>query len=687
MTNRLARESSLYLLQHAENPVDWHPWGPAAFAESARRGVPVFLSVGYSTCHWCHVMAHESFEDNETALLLNAQFVCVKVDREERPDVDAAYMAAVQAMTNHGGWPMSVFLTPQGKPFYAGSYWPKVSHDGRPAFADVARAVTRAWEERRGAVVASVEAVSAKLSASRSTTTLTEVDPATVDRAASAVLGTLWDTEHGGFGRSPKFPQAMTIEWLLHRFSRTADHEALAAGVQALEAMARGGIHDQLAGGFARYCTDDSWLVPHFERMLYDNALLLSAYAAAAALTGRADLARTARSTAAYLLTDLRTSHGAFASATDADSAGVEGGYFVWTYEELAAALVDAGAEPERWTAFLGVTRDGNWEGTNILYEPIPRDRMAESLGTTTDDFEAEWQRIRASLVTKRAARTPTLRDDKILTDWNALAIRGLTRAGMLLDEPSWIAEAAEVARFLHEQLIVDGRLHHVWTNGTASVDGFLLDHVALSLADLELFQATGDQLWFERALGLAATAHRQFHDESGGWFDTAADDGALYVRPQSTWDDATPCGTSVMVEVCLILAGLTGENVWRGRAHEGIVQLQSDAANNPTRHGWLLRQMESFAARPREVAIVGTPGPARDALVRTAFGRPRPGTIIVVARPDQANDVPLLAARGEVDGAPAAYVCENQSCQLPTTSATQLSLLLDDTGAPNDHC
>ncbi|WP_349899291.1 thioredoxin domain-containing protein [Parafrigoribacterium soli] len=678
MTNRLSNETSPYLLQHAKNPVDWYPWGLEAFAEATRRDIPVFLSIGYSTCHWCHVMARESFEDEGTAQLLNSRFVCVKVDREERPDVDSVYMAAMQAISHHGGWPMSLFLSPQGELFYAGSYWPKVARDGRPAFVEVAEAVWRAWEDRRGAVAASAQAVSARLSAARSTTTGTEVRLDTADRAALVATNTLWDTEHGGFGQAPKFPQAMTIEWLLYRHARTADSAALDASVQALEVMARGGIHDQLDGGFARYCTDENWLVPHFEKMLYDNALLLPAYAAAASLTGRGDLARTARSTAEYLLTKLRTDDGAFASATDAESGGVEGGYFVWAYDDVAAALTAAGVDPIPWCAFLGASASGNWQGTNILHEAIPREQAAATLGISQQQFEAEWIRLRHALSVARSTRPPLRLDTTILTDWNALAIRGLVRAGLLLDEPTWIDAAAEVATFLHERLFLGGRLQHLWRAGRASIAGFFLDHAALALADLELFQATGEDLWFTQGLELATHAHELFHDDAdNGWFDTSEPIAPLNTRPKATRDDATPSGTSVMVEVCLILAGLTGDVTWSTRAREGVGALQPDAARNPTRHGWLLRQIESMSALPREIAIVGRPGHATDALLRTAFSRPRPGTVIVAARPNNSSTVPLLLGRGEVEGVSAAYVCENLSCQRPVISAAALSALL----------
>ncbi|MEO7124342.1 MAG: hypothetical protein ABI400_14775, partial [Lacisediminihabitans sp.] len=390
------------------------------------------------------------------------------------------------------------------------------------------------------------------------------------------------------------------------------------------------------------------------------------------------DLANTARATAEYLLGGLRTSDGAFASATDAESGGVEGGYFVWSYDELLNALTKVGVDPERWGAFLGATPSGNWNGTNILHEALPREQAAASLGISAEDFETEWNRVRKSLSRERSTRTPLRLDDKILTDWNALAVRGLVRAGMLLDEPDWVTAAAEVATFLHDRLFLDGHLHHVWRGGIASVAGFFLDYAALALADLELFQATGEDLWFERGLTLATQANELFQDaDGGGWFETSEVIAPLKTRPKLIWDDATPCGTSVMVEVCLILTGLTGDYAWSALARGGVSVLQADAVSNPSRHGWLLRQIESLSAPPREVAIVGRPGRATDALVRTAFGRPRPGTIIVAAQPNESSAVPLLAGRGEIDRVPAAYVCEDLSCQRPVTTAAGLNALL----------
>jgi uncharacterized protein len=675
MTNRLAHETSPYLQQHADNPVDWRPWGEEAFAEARRRDVPIFLSVGYSTCHWCHVMAHESFEDDEIAALLNAEFVNVKVDREERPDVDAVYMAAVQGMTGHGGWPMSVFVTPEGRPFYAGTYWPSEPRHGMPAFPQVVRAVADAWRDRRDEVLSSATSIANALASGPATPPADQVDVTVADEAARVVVDQAWDRRLGGFGRAPKFPQAMTIEWLLDRHARTGEADVLEAATHSLRAMARGGIHDQLAGGFARYSTDARWLVPHFEKMLYDNALLLPAYAGAAALTGDEELADVATSTAAYLLAELRTPEGLFVSATDADSEGVEGRFFVWSHDELTEVIAGAGADPELMTRHLGARPEGNWEGSNVLHLPHGPQGLAESEGLDVGEFAESFERVRAALEERRSRRVHPGVDTKVLTSWNALAVRGLVRAGLLLGEPGWVHAGATAAGELHERLVVGGRLHHVLSGSRVDVPAFLEDVALLALADLELLQATGRAVWFERAVALVEDADARFHDDvEGGWFQTADDAEELYTRPKDRFDNATPAGTSVMVEVCRLLAGLTGEGRWHDRAAEGVRLLQEDARRMPTGYGWLLRQVEALAAGPREVAIVGRAGQQRDALVAATVRRPRPGTVTVVADPDPATPVPLLLGRDEVEGRPAAYVCEQLTCARPTTDPRVLA-------------
>jgi uncharacterized protein YyaL (SSP411 family) len=677
--NRLARSTSPYLQQHADNPVDWFEWGEEAFAEAKRRGVPIFLSVGYSSCHWCHVMAHESFEDPGTAELLNEAFVNVKVDREERPDVDGVYMRAVQAMSGRGGWPMSVFLTPGGAPFFAGTYWPKEALHGMPDFRRVIEAVREAWEQRRDEVLGSAERISSALAGQQAPDGADHLDPGILGAAVDLVVTRAWDRELGGFGRAPKFPQAMTIAWLLDHHRRTGHAEALEAAVQSLDAMARGGIHDLLTGGFARYSTDARWLVPHFEKMLYDNALLLPAYADAAVQAGRDDLAAVARSTATWLLTAARvTPDGTFVSAFDADSEGEEGRFAVWGHAELTAELAALGVDVERWTRFLGVTPTGTFEGRNVLHEPVPRARFAAEEGLELATFEATWQRIRDHLADRRAQRVQPVVDHKALTDWNALAVLGLARAGVALGEPGWIDAAAEVAEVLHDRHVVDGRLHHVRTDGVTAIEAFLDDHALLALADLALLEATGDLRWFDRALGLAEEVQRRFHDpESGGWFQTAHDAEQLIARPKETFDNAQPAGSSVMIEVCLRLAGLTGDLAWRRHAEEALRLVQPVAVEAPTGTGWALRQLEAIAAGLREVVIVGPAGPERDALAAVARAAGGPGTTVLVVDDGHRDGVPVLAGRRSIDGRPAAYVCRELACERPVTEAPALAELL----------
>jgi uncharacterized protein len=690
MPNRLAASTSPYLRQHAENPVDWREWGEDAFAEARERDVPIFLSVGYSACHWCHVMAHESFEDEAIASELNARFVSVKVDREERPDVDAIYMKAVQGMTGRGGWPMSVFLTPDGEPFYAGTYFPKDDRHGMPSFLKVALSVSGAWQERRDEVIASAVEITASIAASDALEPVERIDAHGVTRdAAALVLQRAWDRTHGGFGRAPKFPQAMTITWLLARHDRTGEEPALEAAVQALDHMARGGINDLLAGGFARYSTDERWLVPHFEKMLYDNALLLPAYALAAVRARRssmlaplaASLERVADETAAFLLRDVpfgfTNVDGAFVAAYDADTDGVEGRTYVYTDEELRAVVAQAGADPDRYVRFLGVSATGNWheggERVNVLHEPVPRHVFAQAEGLAPDAFAAEWARVREVLRALRDTRPQPGVDDKVLTDWNGLAIRGLVTAGRALGRTDWVAAAARAAEHLHAHAVVDGRLRH-----TAGVDGFLEDHANLALADLELFAATGDHDWFGRAVTLAEATEARFADPDGGWFQTPADGERLIARPKETWDNATPAGTSVMVEVCRRLHAFTGAARWWDAAERALRLLAGPAQRMPTGFGAVLRQLEELAAGSVEVVIVGAPGSARDVLERVALDAHHPSAIVVVTGADHGDRVPLLAHRREVDGLPTAYVCRGMVCERPVTDPAELGGLLD---------
>ncbi len=685
MPNRLADTTSPYLQQHAENPVDWFPWGEEAFAEARRRDVPVFLSVGYSSCHWCHVMAHESFEDESVAALLNDRFVNVKVDREERPDVDAVYMDAVTAMTGRGGWPMSVFLTPgELRPFYAGTYWPPTDRHGMPGFTTVVDAVHDAWLHRREEVLSSAAQVTQRLEVRARTEPEDAVDVGgLVEHAARRTLAQAWDRELGGFGRAPKFPQAMTIGFLLDVAAARGDDElggtARQAAVHALHAMADGGIHDQVGGGFARYSTDARWLVPHFEKMLYDNALLLAEYARGAALTGDARLAEVATTTADYLLRELRHPLGGFFSATDADSEGVEGKFFTWERDELVAVLDDAGLPGQRLATVLGATDHGNWEGTNVLHLPdgVPA------------DLRGDLARAREVLYAHRAERVPPGLDDKVLTSWNALAIRGLAIAGRLLGRPDWIDEAAATAGFLAEHLVVDGVLHHTWqgprdgAGGRAAVPALLEDVAFLAEALVALYEAGGDPAHLRWARDLVDDARARFHDDEGGaFFATAHDAEALYRRPKDAWDNATPSSNSALAAAAVRLAALIGDHAYADLADEVLRTFALSASQSPPGHGHLLQVASFLHHGVREVAVVGAAGAERDALVAVVDGRPRPGLVLAVAEDDgAATDVPLLAGRGPVEGRPAAYVCRDHACERPVTRPDELTALLAGEG------
>ena len=691
--NRLASASSPYLRQHADNPVDWWEWGEEAFAEARRRDVPVFLSVGYSSCHWCHVMAHESFSDEEVARVLNEGFVSIKVDREERPDVDSVYMDAVQALSGHGGWPMNVFLTPDGVPFFGGTYWPREDRQGMPGFLRVLDAVSAAWRDQRDQVLASGRKLVAHLNASAEVVGPdgAGLDAEAADRAA-ALCVSVWDRREGGFGGAPKFPQAMTIDFLLAHHLRTGDTGALEAALHSLEAMSRGGIADHVGGGFARYAVDSSWLVPHFEKMLYDNALLLRAYTHAAQLAPepaqRARFRRVAGETAEFLLRDMRHRGGGFFSAYDADAEGIEGKYYVWSAAEFDEVVAAAGEDPAFWRRVYGVTDAGNfsdphhpeWGRHSILHEAEP--------GPDDDaEYLARRDLVRRALAARRAERVPPALDDKVLTSWNALALGALAEAGAALDEPRYVAAARDCAAFLRDHLVVDGVLHHTWREGHgASVPAFLEDVAYLAQALLVLFEVDGDPAWFTWARELADDAEARFAEHgdegpTGAYFATADDAERLLTRPKDLWDNATPAGSSVMVDVWARLGALTGDPQAFARAERTLSAFATRASQAPTGYGELLRGLERLLSGPQEVAIVGDPeAPATRALRAVYHERWRPGSVLAVGAPDgaAAEAVPLLAGRPTVDGRPAAYVCRRFACRRPVTEPDQLRAELD---------
>ncbi|MDP8970420.1 MAG: thioredoxin domain-containing protein, partial [Actinomycetota bacterium] len=627
MPNRLKDASSPYLLQHADNPVEWHEWGEEAFERARSEDKPVFLSVGYSSCHWCHVMAHESFEDDEVARVLNERFVSVKVDREERPDIDSVYMTAVQAMTGRGGWPMSVFLTPDGRPFFGGTYWPRDDRMGMPGFLRVLDAVWDAWSRQRDAVLAAGKRLADHLRDAHQTAPGDgQLDPSVADRAATHCVAA-WDQRHGGFGDAPKFPQAMTIDFLLAHHLRAGRADALQAATHSLERMSRGGIYDHVGGGFARYSVDAVWLVPHFEKMLYDNALLLRAYVHAWQVTGSSRFRRIAVETADYLLRDMRHSRGGFFSATDADSEGVEGRFFVWDKAEFSEVVAGAGEDPDEFARFYGVTDQGNFEGHNILHEPEARDEG-------DDAFARRLTRVREALFERRERRVHPGLDDKVLTSWNALALGALAEAGAALSLPTYVDAARVCAAFLRDELVVDGRLRHTWKQGPgATVPAFLEDVAYLAQALLVLYEADFEPAWLVWARALADEAEQRFADgSSGAYFSTAADAEPLLTRPKDLWDNATPAGSSVMVDVHLRLAALTGDPGYGERAQRTLALFAGQAAQAPTGYGELLRGLERLLSGPQEVAVVGDPGEeATRALVGVYWESWRPGSVLAV--------------------------------------------------------
>ncbi len=661
--NRLGQETSPYLRQHAGNPVDWRPWGEAALAEARRRDVPMLVSIGYAACHWCHVMAHESFEDEATAALMNERFVNVKVDREERPDVDAVYMEATQALTGHGGWPMTVFTTPEGEPFYCGTYYPPAPRLGMPSFRQVLLAVADAWTTRRAEVSGAASSIVEQL-ARRSVLPPGEAPP--TEEQLAAALRTLrreHDDRFGGFGGAPKFPPSMVLEFLLRHAARTGEADALAMVEQTAEAMARGGMYDQLAGGFARYSVDAQWVVPHFEKMLYDNALLLRVYVHWARATGSPLARRIATETADFLLRDLATPEGGFASALDADSEGEEGKFYVWTPKQLAAEL---GEEDGRWAAGLwGVTDEGTFEhGTSVL-----------QLRSDPEDAE-RYARIRGRLAAARERRVPPGRDDKVVAAWNGLAIAGLAEAGAVLDDRRYVDRARVAAELLATvHLGPDGRLLRVSRDGVPGRHaGVLEDYADVAEGYLALYAAGGDPRWVDAAGRLLDVVRGQFGDGEGGFFDTAADAERLVRRPRDATDNATPSGLHAAAGALLSYAAYTGDTVTREAAEQALRVAGRLAADHPRFAGWGLAVAEALADGPREVAVVGPAAdPATAALRRTAWLGNAPGMVLAVGEPG-ADGVPLLRERPLVDGRPAAYVCRRLVCDRPVTDPAQLA-------------
>ena len=684
MPNRLAGETSPYLLQHANNPVDWFPWGPDALARAKLLDRPIFLSIGYAACHWCHVMERESFEDDATAAYLNGRFVSIKVDREERPDLDQVYMSAVQSMTGGGGWPMTVFLTPEGRPFYGGTYFPNQPHHGLPSFRQVLEGVDRAFREQR----AEVEQAGTRLvTALVEHAILPAADgavptPGLLDRAVTAIE-TQFDAANGGWGSAPKFPQAMTIRFLLRRFSATGDARALAMARRSLDRMADGGIRDQLGGGFHRYSTDAVWLAPHSEQMLYDNALLARAYLHAWSVTGEAAYRDVAMGVLDYLLRELRTDDGGFAASQDADTDGVEGSTFVWTADEVTAI---AGEDGPLFAAAYDVTEQGNWEHRTILRRVRSDAELAARFEISAEDVAARLALVREALFAVRRERRQPARDDKVLAAWNGLALGALGDAARRLrldPDPAireralaYRASATAAADAVLGGLLdpVTARLLRSWKDGRATGSGVLEDYTHFADGLLALYEATFDERWFRVARRLMDVVIERFADPAGGFFDTADDHERLVARPKDVQDNALPSGSAMAADVMLRLAALTGQQGYRTAAEGAMASIVPLVGRHPTAFAQWASAMDRAVDQPLEIAIVGDPQDAATIALRDVVDALPPGGHVVAGTADgAASAIELLADRPMIDGRPTAYVCRAFACRLPVTDPEAL--------------
>ncbi len=679
-TNRLIRETSPYLLQHAHNPVDWYPWGDEAFERARAEDKPVLLSVGYSSCHWCHVMERESFEDPATAQIMNDFFVSIKVDREERPDVDAIYMDAVQAMSGHGGWPMTVFLTPEGVPFYGGTYFPPTDRHGLPGFPRLLHAVGQAWQSQREGLLEQGKQVLAALDKSHLTAPSRVALDQTVLEQAFRTLGRGFDPRHGGLGAAPKFPQAMTWEFMLRMSRSLKAPEAAHMAQTTLQHMADGGIYDHLGGGFHRYSVDAEWLVPHFEKMLYDNALLARLYLHAYQAFGDDHYRRVVVQTLEYVRRDMTNPQGGFYSAEDADSEGEEGKFYVWSLGEVQQLL---GPDADTFARYYDVTRQGNFEGHNILHVTRDVATAAREFGMAEQDLDALLARGRQKLFDARSHRVRPGLDDKVLTSWNALMLAAFAEAAAVLDDAAYRDIAVRNAEFLLGSVQRDGRLLHTWKDGAAKILGFLEDYAYLIDALLALYEATFDLRWATEARRLADAMLDLFWSESDGvFYQTARDQSDLITRPIELFDNATPSGNSVATAVLLRLAHLLGEPDY-GRYAVSVLQRVRDLmVRAPSAFGHMLGALDAYLATPQEIAIVGAPETeATQELLRIVYSRYRPNSIVALRAPTDpqpAQVIPILAERDAMDGQPTAYVCENYACQMPTTNPDTLARQLE---------
>ncbi len=679
MPNRLINETSPYLLQHANNPVDWYPWGEEALQRAKAENKPILLSIGYSACHWCHVMERESFENEDIATLMNANFISIKVDREERPDLDAIYMEAVQMLTGSGGWPMTVFLTPDCRPFYGGTYFPPVDHPNMPGFPRLLLSIAQAYREQQGAIAQTTKQLADRMGWSGRVSV--GHNPLTVDtlHQAYSSLASGFDYQNGGIGAAPKFPQPMTLEFLLRYHHRGFSDRALEMVHLTLQNMAHGGMYDQIGGGFHRYSTDAHWLVPHFEKMLYDNALLARLYLHAYQATGQPLYRRITEETLDYVLREMTDALGGFYSAQDADSEGEEGKFFVWTPEEFQSAL---GKETGNLIGgYYGITDAGNFEGKTILNIPQEPASFAQENGIDLPQLEDMVDQSKKTLLDIREERVHPLLDDKVLASWNGLMLHSFAEAAVALGRDDYLQAAVNNAEFLLSAMKTQGRLLRTYRNGQAKLLAYLEDYAFVADGLIALYEATFDRRWLTEALFLADAMIDLFWDEGAGFFyDTGSDHESLVMRPRDIFDNAQPCGGSVASDVLLRLALITGNQEYASKAAKPLRALSDVMGKAPAGTGHWLAALDFYVSAPKEIAVVGPrANPATRLLLDAVFTRYLPNKVVVGAPGPQDSDeaIPLLQDRGMVEGKPTVYVCQNYACQLPVTDDQALAAQL----------
>lgn len=685
MSNQLADSTSPYLLQHAENPVDWHPWGPEALEKAREQDKPIFLSIGYAACHWCHVMAHESFEDPKTAALMNENFVNIKVDREERPDIDSLYMDAVVAMTGQGGWPMSVFLTPDGRPFYGGTYFPPARRHNMPAFSEILLGLADKWNNDRDSLLEIGNELTDRIAAAPALRAGdNELDPQQFDRAAESLFRG-YDWTHGGWGQAPKFPQPMAIEFLLRRYARSQDKLALDMAKHVLSAMADGGMYDQLGGGFARYAVDEIWLVPHFEKMLYDNAQLARVYIQGWQVTGDHQMLVVADETIAFMLREMRHADGGFYSSYDADSEGEEGKFYMWSIEEINATIEDPKLA-ELLIAAYGATEAGNFEGSNIFYRASKPEALAEQLSMDVETVEKRLAEARELLLQARRQRIHPGLDDKVLTAWNGLAMIALAEAARATQNEEYLVAAQTQANFLLDNLLVDGKLLRSWRDGKAQYTAYLEDHAALGLGLLALYQSDFNPRWYREAVRQADELLEAFADPEGGFFDTRHDHEQLIARPKSIQDSPTPSGNSLAAMLLLTLGAYEGTARFIEPADSALRAMALTASQHPSAFAGWLNAMD-FAIGPQlQLAIAGSPSDARFNELLSRFNSEFiPNLIVAGGEPGEDDQPTLMAERSMREDRPTAYLCQGFACQLPTSDTEELSRQMDAALAPTN--